>query len=232
MSREDFIKSIGPLIVTEAKKRGYHVASPIIAQACCESNYGASGLSSSRYHNYFGLKCGSYWKGRSVNLKTKEEYNSQLVSIRDNFRVYSSMAEGVKGYFDFISTKRYANLKEATTPQQYLEYIKADGYATSSSYVATCMKYVTLHNLTSYDWENPSVDPTVNPYPVPTRLLKRGCRGDDVKWLQWELLKRQYSVGNIDGIYGVKTESAVKGFQTEKLVDGIVGPITMKFFEE
>lgn len=228
MNKQEFIQTIGPLIVAEAKKRGYHVASPIIAQACCESNYGASGLSSSRYHNYFGLKCGSYWKGPSVNMKTKEEYNSQLVSIRDNFRVYSSMEEGVKGYFDFISTKRYANLKDATTPQQYLEYIKADGYATSSSYVATCMKYVTLHNLTSYDWETSSVDPTVNPYPVPTRLLKKGCRGEDVRWLQWVLKKRDYPVGNIDGIFGVKTEEAVRQFQMDVFVDKIVGPLTLE----
>ena len=145
-----FIDKIAPLIRKEAKARGYKVASPIIAQACCESAYGTSSLGY-KYHNYFGMKCGSSWKGKSVNLKTKEEYNSQLVSIRDNFRVYDSMEDGVVGYFNFISTKRYENLKQANSPRQYLEFIKQDGYATSSSYVVTNMSIVDKYGLTRFD---------------------------------------------------------------------------------
>lgn len=148
---KNFIKTIGPLIQAEAKKNGYKVASPIIAQACIESAYGKSILSS-KYYNYFGLKCGSYWKGKSVNLSTKEEYTTgTLTTIKDNFRVYDSMAEGVAGYFEFISTTRYKNLKTAKTAQVYLERIKADGYATSSTYVATNMAIVEKYNLTEYD---------------------------------------------------------------------------------
>ncbi len=145
-----FIDKIAPLIQKEVKARGYKVASPIIAQACCESAFGTSSLGY-KYHNYFGMKCGSSWKGKSVNLKTKEEYNSQLVSIRDNFRVYDSMEEGVVGYFNFISTKRYENLKSANSPRQYLELIKQDGYATSSSYVVTNMSIVDKYGLTRFD---------------------------------------------------------------------------------
>lgn len=146
-----FIEKIAPLIQAESKKRGYKVASPIIAQACCESAYGTSSLGY-KYQNYFGMKCGSSWTGKSVNLKTKEEYTTgQLTTIRDNFRVYDSMEEGVIGYFNFISTKRYANLKEASSPRQYLEMIKADGYATSSTYVATNMVIVDKYNLTRFD---------------------------------------------------------------------------------
>lgn len=203
--QNQFINEIGPLIQAEAKKRGYHVCSPVIAQACCESAYGLSGLSKSPYFNYFGLKCGSSWKGRSVNMKTKEEYNSQLVTISDNFRCYDNMADGVKGYFDFVSTKRYANLKTATTPRQYLEYIKKDGYATSSAYVTTCMNYVNRHDLTKFDW-NQSI-PEVNPYSAPTKLLKKGDRGDDVKWLQYELNAAGFNL-SIDGIFGIKTLAA------------------------
>ena len=145
-----FIDKIAPLIQKEAKARGYKVASPIIAQACCESAFGTSSLGY-KYHNYFGMKCGSSWKGKSVNLKTKEEYNSKLVSITDNFRVYDSMEEGVVGYFNFISTKRYENLKTANSPRQYLEFIKQDGYATSSSYITTNMTIVDKYGLTRFD---------------------------------------------------------------------------------
>lgn len=145
-----FISEIAPLIQKEAKGRGYLVCSPVIAQACIESNYGMSGLA--KYHNYFGLKCGSAWKGKSVNMKTKEEYTvGTLTTIRDNFRVYDSMVDGVKGYYDFISTRRYANLKSAATPQLYLERIKADGYATSSSYVNTNMNCIRKWALTKWD---------------------------------------------------------------------------------
>lgn len=147
---KQFIETIAPIIQEEAKARGYRVSSAIIAQACIESGYNTS-LLSMKYHNYFGMKCGSSWNGPSVNMATKEEYNSQLVSIRDNFRVYPDMIAGVKGYFDFISTNRYANLKTAETAEQYLQRIKADGYATSSTYVNTCMNVVNRYNLTQYD---------------------------------------------------------------------------------
>lgn len=160
---DEFIQKIAPLIQAEAKKRGYHVASPVIAQACVESAYGLSSLGY-KYHNYFGLKCGSSWKGKSVNLKTKEEYTAGvLTTIKDNFRAYDSMEEGVKGYFDFINTKRYENLKSALTPRDYLERIKADGYATSSSYVATNMNTIEKHNLTRFDGDSvyKPIDPKV-----------------------------------------------------------------------
>ena len=146
-----FINNIAPIVQKYAKQYGYKLSCPIIAQACIESGYGLSSLAS-KYNNYFGLKCGSSWRGKSVNLQTKEEYKAgTYTTIIDNFRVYDNMDAGVKGYFDFISTNRYKNLKTATTPKQYLEYIKADGYATSSSYVAKTMDIVIKYNLTKYD---------------------------------------------------------------------------------
>ena len=148
---DEFIQKIAPLIQAEVKKRGYQVVSPIIAQACVESNYGLSGLSA-KYHNYFGLKCGTLWTGKSVNLSTKEEYSAgTLTTIRSNFRVYDSMEEGVKGYFEFIQLKRYANLKGVTNARQYLQNIKNDGYCTGSQYVDHTMAIINLYNLTQFD---------------------------------------------------------------------------------
>lgn len=150
---QKFIGEIAPLIQKYAKERGYKVCSTVIAQACCESAYGTCALS--KYHNYFGMKCGSGWKGGSVNMSTKEEYiPGQLTSIKDNFRTYSSMEEGVKGYYDFISWNRYANLKSAVNYKQYAEYLKADGYATSSAYVNTLCSLVRTYNLDKYDYED------------------------------------------------------------------------------
>ena len=153
---KEFIAKIAPIIQGEARQRGYLVCSPIIAQACIESGFDTS-LLSYKYHNYFGLKCGSSWKGRSVNLKTKEEVNSTLISIRDNFRVYPDMVTGINGYFDFISTKRYANLKTADNPEEYLRRIKADGYATSSRYVQSNLDCIRKYDLEKWDWNTQEV---------------------------------------------------------------------------
>ena len=68
-----------------------------------------------------------------------------------NFRVYDSMEDGVKGYFEFIQADRYKNLMGITDPQAYLQKIKEDGYATSSTYVENCMRLVKEWNLTQYD---------------------------------------------------------------------------------
>ena len=222
--QKQFINNIGYIIQEEAKDRGYKVCSPIIAQACLESNYGASMLSA-RWHNYFGMKCGSSWKGKSVNLTTKEEYTQgQLTTIRDNFRTYDSMEDGVKGYFAFINTKRYANLKNATTPREYLEFIKRDGYATSSSYVNSNMNVISRHDLERFDWE--SVEKG-NPYQLTKRSLTTGSKGESVKWLQYELNEHGANL-TIDGVFGKQTKLAVLLFQKDHGLtqDGIAGPKT------
>lgn len=159
----DFINTIGPLIQAEAKRRGYHVASAIIAQACKESAFGTR---TSGVHNYFGLKCGKYWTGPYVSCTTHEEYTTGvLTKIVDAFRSYSSMEEGVKGYFDFINTSRYANLKNCTTPSDYLTTICADGYCTSKTYATSAMSsYVIPYGLTAFD--NFDTVPVVGDLPI------------------------------------------------------------------
>lgn len=73
-------------------------------------------------------------------------------------------------------------------------------------------------------------DISVNPYSVPTRTLKRTfptMRGEDVKWLQWELNSKGYNL-EVDGKYGPKTTAAVKDYQEKHglVVDDKVGPAT------
>ncbi len=151
MEKQDFIKKIAGYVQKHAAAYGIAVHSPIIAQAILESGWGESRLAAV-YHNYFGLKCGTRWTGKSVNLKTMEEYTpGTLTQIKDNFRVYGNMEEGVKGYFEFIQLARYQNLKGITDPAAYLEAIKADGYATSSKYVENTMRIVSQYDLQQYD---------------------------------------------------------------------------------
>lgn len=227
--QESFINEIAPLIQREGKARGYTIVSTVIAQACIESRWGLSGLA--KYHNYFGMKCGSSWKGAFVTMNTKEEYTQgKLTTIRDSFRAYNNMSDGVKGYYEFISSTRYANLKLASTPRQYAEYLKSDGYATSSTYVNTLVNTVNAHDLARFDVPMEIIDTapkTGNPYREPIINVKFNSRGNNVRWLQFELNRYGYRLV-VDGIAGEKTISALKDFQSSHglVADGICGLLT------
>lgn len=228
-----FIGDITPVLQREAKRRGYKVVSPAIAQALQESlsSKSKSGLSqlAIKYHNYHGMKCGSYWLecGKpSVNMKTNEEYKAgTLTPITDFFRVYSDMESGLVGYYDFLDMKRYAKVRLTSTPKEYLEAIKAVGYCTSSTYIKNCLSKIEKYNLTQYDDFTFTVGK-----PVETKrpTLRRGDRGKDVVHLQTRLAAMGYSVGKIDGIFGMYTNQSVKSLQADKglVMDGIVGPKT------
>ena len=68
---------------------------------------------------------------------------------------------------------------------------------------------------------------SVSTYPVPARTLRRGSKGEDVKWLQ-ERLNANGAGLKVDGDYGPVTEAAVKDYQLHRglVVDGIAGPKT------
>ncbi len=222
-----FIGQIAPILQGEAKARGYKVVSPAIAQALQESLSGksASGISqlAEKYHNYHGMKCGQYWlsQGRpSVSLKTGEEYKvGVMTQITDYFRVFPDMESGLKGYYEFLSMKRYAAVKNAATPEAYLQALKAAKYCTSSTYVNNCLKKISQYDLTQYDSSMTGRRAT----------LRMGSRGVDVTFLQQCLSARGYRLA-IDGIFGARTLEAVRAFQADNglAVDGIVGAKTWK----
>lgn len=150
----DFIERIASLVQKYAPQYGIRVVSTIVAQAINESGYGTSDLG--QRHNYFGLKCRSNWTGKSYSKETKEEYVPGYVStIIDKFRVYDSMEDGVKGYFEFlfdpIAGGRYDNLKGITDPIRYAQTIKDDGYCTRSNYVQELTKLIDQYDLTRFD---------------------------------------------------------------------------------
>ncbi len=65
-------------------------------------------------------------------------------------------------------------------------------------------------------------------------MLRNGSQGDEVTELQKALLRKGINPGPIDGVFGPKTEDAVKRFQERNglEVDGIAGPKTMAAFED
>ena len=80
-----------------------------------------------------------------------------------------------------------------------------------------------------------------NPYKEPTKLIKKGSKGEGVKWVQYELIEAGYGIpfkyGNktygavtIDGDAGSITEAAICAFQQscKITVDGKCGSDTRK----
>ncbi len=67
--------------------------------------------------------------------------------------------------------------------------------------------------------------------PTQEVLSKVGSRGDEVRKIQNKLKSLGYFTGTVDGIYGVKTQSAVKRFQKSVGItaDGVAGPKTLLY---
>jgi hypothetical protein len=67
----------------------------------------------------------------------------------------------------------------------------------------------------------------LNPYKEPSKVVELGCKGDDVKWVQWELVEAGYKI-SIDGDFGKKTKEALGKFQAscKITVDYKCGSIT------
>lgn len=79
-------------------------------------------------------------------------------------------------------------------------------------------------------YPEPEPEPTPAPTPAKKPTIKRGSKGTYVEQLQTILVNLGYDLGSkaVDGIFGKKTEAAVKKFQKANglAVDGIVGPKT------
>ena len=73
----------------------------------------------------------------------------------------------------------------------------------------------------------PSEPAAGNPYDEPSGLIRKGDKGDGVRWVQWELNKNKYPVDE-DGIFGADMDATIRSFQKDRglSVDGIVGPKT------
>lgn len=85
--------------------------------------------------------------------------------------------------------------------------------------------YVTMQD----SKDKPTVDVDECPYIEPNVLIRRGSRGDGVKWLQWQLNKWGAKLA-VDGIFGNGTQAALTSFQKDAglVIDGICGNATRK----
>lgn len=67
-----------------------------------------------------------------------------------------------------------------------------------------------------------------NPYDEPVAAIKRGQKGNGVRWLQYQLNEKGHYKLIVDGIFGPKTQAALMDFQNQYglVIDGICGPVS------
>lgn len=153
MTHEEFIEKIAAAVKKIGPKYGIDVVSPIVAQACLESGYGTS--NKAKKNNFFGLK---YRKnrvkchnGKFTDTSSEQNPDGTYTKISTEWYSFATLEDGVEGYFQFIDTDNYKNLKGVTDPFTYLQNIKADGYATSHKYVENVTKVIKSNDLTRFD---------------------------------------------------------------------------------
>jgi flagellum-specific peptidoglycan hydrolase FlgJ len=150
-----YIDTYKDLAVVEMHRSGIP-ASIILAQALLESDYGTSALATEA-NNHFGIKCKSYWVGKTYYHKDDDFRNGEL--IESCFRSYNSAVESYVDHSNFlIQTKHYkplfTNSKEDYKAWAY--GLKTCGYATDVKYSDKIIDYIERFSLTQYDqWDNP-----------------------------------------------------------------------------
>lgn len=130
-------------------------ASVTLAQILVESGGSyAGGLSGLAYNykNLFGIKAGSSWTGKTVNLSTGETFNGQNVTIQDDFRVYDSFEDSIEDHGKLLASSYYTKYtSKATNADEYAKAIHEAGYATDPSYSDTLISLMKQYNLYQYD---------------------------------------------------------------------------------
>ena len=236
-----FLAKIIPICQRQAAEHGYKLfPSVAIAQACLESAWGtaakmvAANATMGVKVGKSAPKFGKAWHGAAYKTGTTEYYDGKNATrITDYFRQYDSVEDSVCDYMDMLlHCKRYRGAVDCRSPEESIEGIIKGDYATGPEYVASIKRIIKANNLTQFDTKGTIAK--VCPYAMPVedcnRTLKRGCRGETVKALQWCLNVLMSTKLDIDGNFGPMTESVLIIFQEKAGLepDGKAGVKTWK----
>ena len=164
----------------------------------------------------------------TVTLSTKNGQNTikwSKVSGASGYKVYRKTSGGSWKLLKTVgaSVTSYTD-KTPKAGTKYYYTVKA--YRTDSKLTVNG-KYVTNKTITTSKSSGTSGGggTSASSYPVPSRTLKSGSTGNDVKWLQSSLNSVLGTKLDVDGIYGTATKNAVRTLQKKAgiSVDGIFG---------
>lgn len=174
------------------------------------------------YHIFLGLKRGS----NTIYLMSWKSNSSNLISSGEGFKKFSTM-----GFSDVIKLDGGGS--------EIMKYQGSIKHATGENRQINCIIEVCAQSTPS-SGKNPTSSSgnstggaqetkKKNPYPVPTRVIKKGCSGNDVRWVQFQLNNAGFACA-IDGSFGPKSVSILKSYQISRdlEVDGSCGPATRK----
>lgn len=134
MTKDEYIRKMYSILVILCMRYGYHnVAAGMVAQSIQEG--WNSGLAT-KYHNYWGMKAGSSFYGKTVHMDNKQKTDPAV------YRTYLSMEDGCKGYFDFLAYPRYRPLKNCMTDEEYLDKIGPCGWNSNIGYGNRCKAHL------------------------------------------------------------------------------------------
>lgn len=110
----------------------------MVGQAALESGWGRSEIKAAdgtQSFNLFGIKAGSNWKGKTIEVTTTEYINGAPQKVKAKFRAYDSYAEGFADYAKLIqNSPRYAGVRQAGSATEFARALQQGGYATDPAY--------------------------------------------------------------------------------------------------
>lgn len=120
----------------------------ILAASALESGWAKSDLAKIHF-NFFGIKAGKEWAGKTVMYPTREQTKEgKVFVVNAAFRKYDTPADSFKNYVKFISGPRYvkAGVTTAKTPQAQFAALQKAGYATDISYSQKLLQVLNAFN--------------------------------------------------------------------------------------
>lgn len=119
----------------------------MLGQAALETGWGKSeirGADGQNSHNLFGIKAGSSWKGRTVDIVTTEYVNGKPQKQVDTFRAYDSYADAFRDYGNLLrNNARYQNvIAQGQDAAGFAHGLQQAGYATDPKYAQKLMSII------------------------------------------------------------------------------------------
>ncbi len=121
----------------------------MMGQAALETGWGKSeirGANGENSYNLFGIKAGSGWRGRTVDIVTTEYVNGKPQKQVDTFRAYDSYADSFRDYANLLrANPRYQNvLAQGQDARGFAQGLQQAGYATDPNYAQKLTSVIKL----------------------------------------------------------------------------------------
>ena len=152
LDEDAFVRAVAEMAVRERDRSGIP-ASIKAAQAILESDWGRAPIAKAG-NNYFGIKCKSYWTGKTV-MHPDDDRDARGRLVPSCFRAYGAVEDSFRDHSDFLrGSERYAALFEhpITDYKAWAHGLRACGYATDQAYGDKLVALIERLNLYALDW--------------------------------------------------------------------------------